>query len=149
MSKIKRSLGQQFADKMKRRTKLDKFRTIVADVGRHMERQIKERTRRGQPLPSGGRWDTPYNKRYSERHSKSTVNLRLSGQSMNNLRSRTMGAKRVGIQGNQLLRMHNDGTAKGGKRRQIAPETHEQVPRQMRSMIKFKVKEILSGGKGQ
>lgn len=140
-----KSLGQQFTDIMKPRVKGKGFKNIIKSVAKTMELQIKERTRRGRPLPNGGRWDTPYNERYARRHNKETVNLRLTGRSMNNLRGTTRGGRIAEIRGNDLLRAHNDGDVRGGKRRQIVPESKQQVPRQMRSMIKYKIEELLKG----
>lgn len=147
----KKSLGQQFADIMMPRTKEKKFKQKVREIGHQISEGAKERTRRGRTI-RGGEWKRGYSKSYSEKTGKTApVNLRLSGRSMNSMRGGARTSTRAEVtatetnkQGDNILRLHDEGIG-DNPRRQIFPDTHAQVPTRMRTLIKMKVKEVLSG----
>lgn len=141
-----KSLGQQFRDKMLPRVSNEqKWNSVAEQVGKQLVEGAQYRSRKGETV-RGGR----YNRRYAQstkraKGKKDPVDLRDKDYTIKKMRTSSAGDGKANIRGAHRLKRHDQGTAKGGKTRQLFPKSSDQVPRGIVTYLKKKLKRILLG----
>jgi len=107
---------------------------------------------RGQSTAINGKWNNRYNKEYARRKKggrRSPVILRDKDRSIERtaVTNKGGGMKRLEFTDKhkaRIFQLHQDGSAKGGKMRQIYPEQENEIPKEATKAAQIKLNEIVS-----
>jgi len=143
-----KSLGEQFRKKMLPRvSNKEKWNGVSEGVSKQLVEGAQNRSRRGETVRGGN-----YNRRYAQstkrsKGKKDPVTLRDKDYTIKKMRAESSGNGKANIRGADRLKKHDQGTAKGGKQRQLFPHTVDQVPKGVIQYLKRTIKRILLGAK--
>lgn len=143
-----KTLGEQFREKMLPRiSNQERWDGVSQEVAKQLVEGAQNRSRKGETV-RGGNYDRNYaqsTKRAKGKHDP--VNLRDKDYTIKRMRSEKSGDRKANIRGAERLKKHDQGTAKGGKQRQLFPKSVNQVPRGVVRYIKRAIKKILAGAR--
>jgi len=146
-----KSLGQQFEDKMLPRIEnAEKWKKVNIGVAKQLTEGAQNRSRKGETV-RGGNYDRNYAQSTKRsKGKKDPVTLRDKDYTIKRMRrSSTSGgsSQEANIRGADRLKKHDQGTAKGGKQRQLFPHASKQIPRGIFQYLKKEIKRILLGAR--
>lgn len=131
----------------------DKELSEISDAFLEAMDDIKDlQTQNGRSPAKGGRWNNSYSPEYAKRQGRrSPVTLRSNRGSQSIERTTIVdkgaGAKRLKFtdrEKGKIFKLHQDGTAKGQKIRQVYPENESQIPAEANKAAQIKLNEIIS-----
>lgn len=146
-----KSLGAQFKAKMMPRLQAkQKWNEVSQGVAKQLVEGAQNRSRKGETV-RGGNYDRNYAQSTKRAKGKrDPVTLRDKDYTIKRMRrsSSTGGSSQeANIRGAERLKKHDQGTAKGGKQRQLFPHTPQQVPKGVLKYLQKTIKRILLGAK--
>lgn len=127
-----------------------KLRNAEVKVLKRMDEIKNQQTQQGKSPAEGGRWNNVYNRQYANRRKggrRSPVTLRDRKERIEETTTSSNGDRselrfRDREAGN-IFFMHDSGTARGGKYRQIYPDSDAQVPEELDQAAEQAIDEIL------
>lgn len=139
---IKRDLQFKLTDK--------NLRNAEVKVLKRMDEIKNQQTQQGKSPAEGGRWNNLYNRQYANRRKggrRSPVTLRDRKQ---RIEETTTSSSDDGSElrfrdreAGNIFYLHDSGTARGGKHRQIYPDSDAQVPEELDRAAEQAIDEIL------
>lgn len=143
-----KSLGEQFKAKMLPRIKATKKWDKASEgVAQQLVEGAQNRSRKGETV-RGGDYDRNYAQSTKRAKGKrDPVTLRDKDYTIKRMRAESSGSGKANIRGADRLKKHDQGTAKGGKQRQLFPHAPKQIPKGLLKYLQKTIKRILLGAK--
>ena len=153
------SLGEQFGVLMNARAK-NLVEQAAFPIAEEVAERMKQLTKEGRTFTAGtGKnskphpYDTPYSKKYAQKRQRAGLqseNVVMRFKSMRIERTTSprniMGGAELGfVEGGEIFKLHQDGTANGGKTRTIFPRDISAIPADIMERFRALIVGVMNG----
>ena len=158
MSISDKILGEQFKDIMVKALSPDEMKDAALTMSQEIDRDKNEKTLSGQSPAENGEWDNVYSDKYAKSRNKPTSPVTLRDQMRRIEQTEFIPVdgdaiqtiftgepdERDGLSPAKIFQLHQSGR-NWGRRRQIYPESVDQVPEEFKIQAQKIIKEKIRG----
>jgi len=149
------SLPEQFKNIMDKAYSNESMQGVASEVANAMDTIKNDKTLGGESPAGDDKWYQPYSEDYATRKRKSTTPVTLRDE-LRRIESTFNEVQQYGVDMvftdsdfSRIAKWHNDGSARGGKIRQIYPENYNELPQEIKALIPTLIKRALRGANAQ